>query len=224
MEKRSYWRQSERRATLRSNCHFRGVVCLVVFVAAFLGVLALSRLEELTDTTESVHGGRRPFVDSISVVEANDTKIPTRRGDSGQSIENKTFIPPAVVAITSCFIDQEASKEFCVPPNIQFRLPWRVYLAPQDNPGKGWRFFHIISQGVNKHPFIRLAKSQKDADATLWLPTSTDKPPSNSTRLIVLDEGYIIHYLNIKSPQELLMQSAHSSSESILLSSRALIK
>jgi len=54
--------------------------------------------------------------------------------------------------LVECLFDEELNERVCVTPDVQFKLSWNVYLAPQDNPGKGWRFFHLISQGLDMHP------------------------------------------------------------------------
>lgn len=91
-------------------------------------------------------------------------------------------------------VDEELHKTTCVSPDIQFRTQWNVYMVPQDNPGKGWRFHHLVTQGLEKHPYANWTKDLASADAVLWLPTSTTQPPAPETlphdaKLLVLDEG-----------------------------------
>jgi|AntAceMinimDraft_5_1070358.scaffolds.fasta_scaffold96610_1 hypothetical protein len=59
-----------------------------------------------------------------------------------------------LAALTECVYDEDLGDSPCVAPDVQFKLPWNVYLAPQDNPGKGWRFFHLVSQGLDMHPCV----------------------------------------------------------------------
>lgn len=73
--------------------------------------------------------------------------------------------------LTECLTDEELGDRPCVAPDIQFKLPWNVYLAPQDNPGKGWRFFHLVSQGLDAHPCV-------DAPAPLNFLTSSIAEPA----------------------------------------------
>ena len=93
----------------------------------------------------------------------------------------------------------------CVSAATQLRGIWRVHLVPQDAPSKGFRFHHLIDQGLNLHRGVRRVDSPDDADVILYLPTSTrDIPVRNETvpgfsggavrnanlaRLVVLDEG-----------------------------------
>lgn len=59
---------------------------------------------------------------------------------------------PRLAALIECMYDEEQRERVYITPDVQFNVPWNVYLAPQDNPGKGWRFFHLISQGLDMHP------------------------------------------------------------------------
>jgi len=59
---------------------------------------------------------------------------------------------PRLAALIECMYDEEQGERVCIAPDVQLKVPWNIYLAPQDNPGKGWRFFHLISQGLDMHP------------------------------------------------------------------------
>ena len=94
--------------------------------------------------------------------------------------------------LESCLLDEETGKSTCVSPDIQFRTSWMVHLVPQDNPGKGWRFHHLIAQGLAKHPYVNLTSDMNVADAIIWLPTSTGQPPKSlppKAKFLILDEG-----------------------------------
>lgn len=94
-------------------------------------------------------------------------------------------------ALEVCVIDDADGKKICVAPDIQFRSGWMVHMHPQEGT-KGWRFHHLIEQGISQHPFITTTKNIMEADVVLWMPTSTPNPPQtmkNGSRFIVLDEG-----------------------------------
>jgi hypothetical protein len=113
--------------------------------------------------------------------DASTTATSGHGGSGTTAVEehNNLLLPssPEVDALQTCLVDGETGERECVSPDIQFRLPWKVFLAPQDSPGSGWRFFHLVSQGFEKHPFIVPTKDLFEADAVLWLPISTGKPP-----------------------------------------------
>jgi hypothetical protein len=91
----------------------------------------------------------------------------------------------------------------CVEPWLEVRHEIKVLLVPQDHDKKGWRFWHLVSQGLLKHPRVVLmpptAQGSEAADLIVYLPTSTNKPPYGSEmvpndevarkKLVVLDEG-----------------------------------
>lgn len=60
----------------------------------------------------------------------------------------------------------------------------------------GVRYGHLISQGLELHPWVTLTDKADDADLVVWLPNSSpDKAnavhslPDKKSRLVVLDEG-----------------------------------
>ena len=92
----------------------------------------------------------------------------------------------------------------CVSAATQLVGLWKVFLVPQDAPSKGFRFHHLIDQGLALHRNVRRVASPDAADVILFLSTSTrDLPVKNVTgpdgagsvrnayldRLVVLDEG-----------------------------------
>ena len=94
--------------------------------------------------------------------------------------------------LEACLKNEETGQTTCVSPDIQFRTGWMVHLVPQDNPGKGWRFHHLIAQGLAKHPYVNLTSDMGRADAVIWLPTSTGQPPNAvppKAKFLILDEG-----------------------------------
>ena len=94
--------------------------------------------------------------------------------------------------LKACLKNEETGLSVCVSPDIQFRTRWIVHLVPQDNPGKGWRFHHLIAQGLAKHPYVNLTSDMGEADAVIWLPTSTGQPPHSvpsHAKFLILDEG-----------------------------------
>lgn len=90
----------------------------------------------------------------------------------------------------------------CVAASTQLQGLWKVYLVPQDAPSKGFRFHHLIDQGLNLHHNVERVNNPKDAHVIIFLSTSTKEIPIHnvrapdgnmrnafSDRLVVLDEG-----------------------------------
>lgn len=94
----------------------------------------------------------------------------------------------AIAAELGCF-----NQSACVSPVIQVKKPFSIYLC--DKVGRhGARFYFLLSDGLAKHPAVRLVKDIDAADLVLFLPASSPWHRSECTntsladRLIVLDE------------------------------------
>lgn len=90
----------------------------------------------------------------------------------------------------------------CVTPEIQVEGKWKIFLIKQDQPKKGFRFHHLVHQGLELHPAVSLVEDLSEADVALYIPTCTKLLPVYNTtlpngdvvntltpKLVVLDEG-----------------------------------
>lgn len=81
----------------------------------------------------------------------------------------------------------------CLSPALQLKKTYKVYYCK--HIGYGVRFFFLVKEGLLLHPQIVLVSSPSEADAIVYLPTSSEWSKSECGRpewyhkLIVLDEG-----------------------------------
>jgi hypothetical protein len=91
-------------------------------------------------------------------------------------------------------IDGFHDEPMCVPPFLQVRQPWRVWIVAC-HPSKGWRFNQLIHQGFDAHPALDRTYDRSEAHALVWIPTcmnsfSVDNwTKSECSKLAVLDES-----------------------------------
>ena len=132
-----------------------------------------------TSPSHSTFTSRSPFLPAIPLSQPpQQENIISRAEQTGTVHHQNAFTPASIRALSACLLDRQVNETVCVEPDIQFRRKWRIHLMPQDNPGKGWRFFHLINQGFSKHPYVVKVDSVAAADCVVWLPTSTNNPPS----------------------------------------------
>lgn len=105
----------------------------------------------------------------------------------------------------SCIYDNSSRLSYCVSAEVQLKGMWNVHILPPDGPLKGFRFYHLIDQGLRLHPAVHLVDHTETADLILHLPTSTKHvpfmdPATNNPvdteasklarqKLVILDEG-----------------------------------
>lgn len=104
-------------------------------------------------------------------------------------------------------VDGFHGEPMCVPPFLQVRQKWRVWIV-ECHPTKGWRFNQLITQGFARHPAVHRVQERSTAHALIWIPTCANTfsvegynlTKGECAKLAVLDEGdHVGHWPQIRN-------------------------
>ena len=104
-------------------------------------------------------------------------------------------------------VDGFHGEPMCVPPFLQVRQEWRVWIV-ECHLTKGWRFNQLITQGFARHPAVHRVQERSTAHALIWIPTCANTfsvegynfTKGECAKLAVLDEGdHVGHWPQIRN-------------------------
>ena len=104
--------------------------------------------------------------------------------------------PPADAPPTDTgLFDAACSGRACERSRLGLEEPLSVHVwrTGREDAQKGWRFRHLLDQGLAAHPAVDVVDSAHHADVVLWLPQWAAKAPLGLARaaekLVILDEA-----------------------------------